>query len=30
LARDYEFSWAEGTTSLHYILVEVSPSSPPA
>jgi len=27
LAGDYQFSWAEGTTSLHYILVEVSPSS---
>lgn len=26
LARDYQFQWAEGTTSLHYLLVEVSPT----
>lgn len=28
LARDYQFSWVEGATSLHYMLVEVSPTTP--
>ena len=27
LTRDYQFLWAEGTTSLHYLLAEVSPAA---
>ncbi|HQS96284.1 hypothetical protein F4U94_14025 [Sphingobium limneticum] len=26
LARDYQFQWADGTTSLHYLLLEVTPT----
>ncbi|MDZ4759500.1 MAG: hypothetical protein SGJ21_00315 [Alphaproteobacteria bacterium] len=30
LARDYQFRWADGTTSLHYLLAEVPPETPAA